>query len=148
MRGLNASRRQVLGAATALLGLAAAPRAWAAPYDRASFIIDARLPEGPPLIERARASSHPIADPQGEIIRLLLGPQGPVLTRAGTIIGLSTYTDFVLARDMFRNVGRSVRGVLALPLTRDEAAEPLLTLLHDACQRRCASQASAFLWLA
>ena len=148
MNALTASRREVLGATSALLGMALAPRArGATPAARASFILDARLPEAGALTARARG--HLIADPHGEIIRLLLGPQGKTLISAGAIIGLTTYTDFMLASDVLRGIGRAPRQPLALPLAKTDAENtPLLALLHESCQRRCASLATSYLWLA
>jgi hypothetical protein len=143
-----ASRREVLGATAALLGLAVAPRAVAATDEGAAFILDARLPEAAALAARARMAGHRAADPQGEMVRLLFGPQGKALTGSGTIIGLSTYSDFVLARDVLRDMGRAPREALALPLADHDAPPRLLALLHNACQRQCASQATSYLWLA
>jgi len=149
MSAFNASRREVLGAATMLLGMAVSSPALAFHSGQsASFILDARLPEAAALSARARQAGHRMADPQGEILRLLLGPQGRLLIGADTIIGLSTYTDFMLAGDVLRAAGRRPRGALALPLVPGKACEPLLTLLHEACRRRVPSLATSYLWLA
>lgn len=144
MNGLNASRRAVLGAMALLPGLGLAPRAWAA--GALHFILDARLPEAAAIRARAQAAGHPCADPADEIIRLLLSENGRAMTASGTIIGLTTYTDYALARDALRMQGRSVRRPHALP--GGEGGDPLLATLRDACMRRCASQATSFLWLA
>ncbi len=73
------------------------------------FIVDARLPDAPRLIEQARRGGHAIADPEGEIIRLMLRPGDPLSTYAGSVLGLTGYSDFVLARDALRMAGRPMR---------------------------------------
>ena len=146
MSGVAVNRRAVLGAMAVLPGLAMAPRAQATAG--LHFILDARLPEAAAIRARADAAGHPCAAPAGEIIRLLLSEEGPQM--AGTIIGLTTYSDYVLARDMLRMRGRRVRTPHALPhgLPGGEVGDPVLASLRDACARRCASRASSFLWLA
>lgn len=139
---LPATRREVLAATGALLAAGVAPRALGA-VRPALFLIDSRLPEGPALAAQARAAGHPSRDPQGEVIRLLLGEPG--LMQAGTILGLTSWTDFVLARDA---LARPVRSAHALPLARDEAVEhPLLAALLAACPGRENPRATSFLWL-
>lgn len=125
-----------------LPGLAMAPRAQATAG--LHFILDARLPEAAAILAQADAAGHPCADPAGEIIRLLLSD--PAWQMAGTIIVLTTYSDYVLARDMLRMRGRRVRTPHALP--GGEVGDPVLASLRDACARRCTSRASSFLWLA
>lgn len=145
-----ATRREVLAATAAALGLGLtlAPRQVGATPARTAFLVDSRLPEAAALAARARQAGHVVADPKREMVQLLLGPQGELLTGANTIIGLTTYSDLVLASDVLRGVGRSPHSALSLPLTGGEAPAPLLTLLHEACQRRCASLATSYLWLA
>lgn len=142
MSGVAVNRRAVLGAMAVLPGLAMAPRAQAAAGFH--FILDALLPEAAAIRARADAAGHPCADPAGEIIRLLLSEEGHQM--AGTIIGLTTYSDYVLARDMLRMRGRRMRAPHALP--GGDVGDPLLASLRETCARRCASQATSFLWLA
>jgi len=111
MSGVAVNRRAVLGAMAVLPGLAMAPRAQAAAGFH--FILDALLPEAAAIRARADAAGHPCAHPAGEIIRLLLSEEGHQM--AGTIIGLTTYSDYVLARDMLRMRGRRMRAPHALP---------------------------------
>lgn len=146
MSGPQVSRRDMLGIAGALLGLAVAPPAMAESRADAVFLLDARLPEAAALTARARASGHMSIDPQGEMIRLLTSEKARFWIDAGTVIGLTTYTDLMLARDVLRAIGRPIRQHLALPDGR--ADDPLLALLHQGCARSCASRATSFLWLA
>jgi hypothetical protein len=57
----------------------------------------------------ARAGGHTLADPQGEVVALLLAPHGRWLSANGMIVGLTGYSDFVLARDVLRGTSRPVR---------------------------------------
>lgn len=151
MSALPLSRRELLRAASITLGLAAGlgltTPALAASMGPA-FLIDSRLPEAAALAARARQVGGLLADAGGEMVRLLLGPHGEALIAASTLIGLSTYSDLVLARDVLRSRGRPLQGAIALPLAGHDAPAPLLGLLHSACRRRCGSQATSHLWLA
>ncbi|NOW45260.1 hypothetical protein FHW96_001415 [Novosphingobium sp. SG751A] len=142
MSGPNISRRAMLGAMAVLPGMGMAPRAWAA--GACHFILDARLPEAAAIRAKAEAAGHRSADPEGEIVRLLLSDEGRQM--AGTIIGLTTYSDYILARDILRMRHRQVDRPHALP--DGDAGDLRLASLRDACARRCASRATSFLWLA
>ncbi|WJT00896.1 hypothetical protein [Novosphingobium humi] len=146
MSGAYTTRRAVLGAMAVLPGLAMAPRAQAAAGFH--FILDARLPEAAAIRAWADAAGHPCADPAGEIIRLLMSEKDHPM--AGTVIGLTTYSDYILARDMLRMQGRRLRAPHMLPdgLPGAQGGDPMLAGLRDACARRCGSRASSFLWLA
>ncbi|WDF75118.1 hypothetical protein [Novosphingobium sp. KACC 22771] len=146
MSGPQLSRRYMLGVTGALLGLAVAPPVMAQRRAGAMFLLDARLPEAAALRARADAFGHRSIDPQGEMIRLLTGEKASLVNGAATVIGLTTYTDLMLARDVLRGMGRPIRHHLALPDGR--ADDPLLALLHQSCTRNCGSRATSFLWLA
>ena len=155
-----ALRRDILkgGAALGAAGFAGLPgMASALDFSGAPrFIVDGRLPEAPRLIAQARAGGHTLADPQGEVVALLLAPHGRWLSADGMIVGLSSYSDFVLARDVLRGTSRPVRH--AVSLNGMAHGEPVLhgggrvtralgALLGPA-PRRESARATSFLWLA
>jgi hypothetical protein len=69
---------------------------------------------GSPRLIAARAGGHTLADPQGEVVALLLAPHGRWLSANGMIVGLTGYSDFVLARDVLRGTSRPVRHAVSL----------------------------------
>ncbi|WP_194917457.1 hypothetical protein [Novosphingobium sp. NBM11] len=120
------------------------------------FIVDGRLPEAPRLIARARAGGHTLADPQGEVVALLLAPHGRWLSANGMIVGLTGYSDFVLARDVLRGTSRPVRhavslnGMAQMETTLDGGNRTTRTLdaLLGPAPWRENTRATSFLWLA
>jgi hypothetical protein len=116
------------------------------------FIADTRLPGAAALAATALRQGHAVADPRGEIVAHALA-QGPDWLRAdGPIIGLTSYTDMMLMRDLARAGGRPMRYAAlatgnALPLVdRLEGPEAaFVAALRDAPVRT--GRASAFLWL-
>jgi hypothetical protein len=140
-----------------LLPLAAMPTAVAVHARGASagairFIADTRLPAARALAVAARRAGHDVGDPQGEIVAHVLA-QGPDwLAARGPIIGLTSYTDMMLMRDLARGAGRPMRYASATqrkarPLIDrlDGAEAAFVAAIAHAPSR--AGQAGAFLWL-
>lgn len=116
------------------------------------FVADERLPGARALAAAARRAGHEVGDPQGEIVAHVLR-QGPDwLARRGPIIGLTSYTDMMLMRDLARGAGRPMRYASATqrkarPLIDrlDGGEAAFLAAIARAPSR--AGQAGAFLWL-
>lgn len=152
------ARRTLLkGAALLPVGqLAGAAPIAAAGRERPRFIIDHRLPEADHIAARARAQGCPIADPEGEIIRLLLDRRDPWLSTSGSIIGLTGWSDLMLARDALRMAGRPLLHASALRGGREErlighkdgrAGRTLASLLGGEEMRRL-TRTTSFVWAA
>lgn len=153
---MRADRRTLIKG-LGLLPLAAMPaavevHARGAPADAIRFIADTRLPAARALAAAARRAGHEVGDPQGEIVAHVLGQGADWLAAPGPIIGLTSYTDMMLMRDLARGAGRPMRYAGA---TRRKA-QPLIDRLDGAeagfltAIARAPSpigQAGAFLWL-
>ncbi|MBN8818493.1 MAG: hypothetical protein J0I80_07220 [Sphingomonas sp.] len=149
--------RRTLIKGLGLLPLATMPvagglKARGAPAGALRFVADERLPGARALAVAARRAGHEVGDPQGEIVAHVLR-QGPDwLTARGPIIGLTSYTDMMLMRDLARGAGRPMRYASAA----QGKARPLIDRL-DGCEAAFlaaiarapsrAGQAGAFLWL-
>lgn len=121
---------------------------------RARYVVDMTLPEAPQLARRIGKAGHDLHDPQREIVALLLSPQWD--NRGGPIIGLTTWSDFALARDLLRTSARPIRHAVVLEgsrpavvigARRGPAHRALMDLLGPA-SRHPAQRATSFLWLA
>lgn len=142
-----------LTASTAVLLPAGAAQAGAADGPL-RFVVDMRLPEAALLAERARQGCHGLHDPAGEIVHLLHAPEWR--SRGGVVIGLTTWSDFALARDILRTSGNPIRHAVALngPLPRlvagkaASAEQRMLAELLGPAPRRRDQRATSFLWLA
>lgn len=153
------SRRTFLKGVSACGGAALlipATGAGAAASAKPAFIIDGRFPDGADLARRARATGHPVYEPGGEMIVLLLDNAEDLLGRRRTIIGLTGYADLALARDFLRMHARPIHHTIALPdvgdrndhVTRSTVAAGLLASLAPLATASRTSRASSFLWLA
>ena len=115
------------------------------------LVADARLPGGRALAAVVREQGFPFIDPRGEIIAHFLGEGADWLRGPGPIIGLTSYTDMMLMRDVARQAGRPLRYAAARgraqPLVDrlDPAQSSFVASLRDAPVSR--RQARAFIWL-
>jgi len=152
------ARRTLLkGAALLPVGhLAGASPLPAAGRERPRFIIDHRLQEADHIAARARAQGCPVADPECEIIRLLLDRRDPWLSASGAIIGLTGWSDLMLAQDALRMAGRPLLHASALRDGKEErligradsrAGATLASLLGGEDMRRPA-RTTSFVWAA
>lgn len=150
--------RRTLLKGLAALPLAALPAAplLAAGGVPARFVTDGRLLGGRALAAFARGQGRDVTDPRGEIVALFMGRKTGWLASGGApIIGLTSYSDMVLMRDMARMAGRPMRYAaawsrMAPPLfdrLDGAVARQLVTLLRTAAPARARGRASAFLWL-
>lgn len=115
------------------------------------FIADARMPGARALAATARGQGLAFADPQGEIVTYFLGEGAAWLRTPGPIVGLTSYTDMMLMRDLARQAGR----LLHHAAIDDRAGTPgdglgpaqarLVATLRDAPAAR--GQPRAFVWL-
>lgn len=118
------------------------------------FVVDTRLPEAARLTQRARTAGQLPADPRGEIVALLLSAEWAGNT--GSIVGLTTWTDFALARDILRSSATPVRHAIALDGpnpgvilgTAGSPAHAALQTLLGPAPRQPGLRATSFLWLA
>ena len=115
------------------------------------LVADTRLPGAQALATAAREQGLPFVDPRGEIVAHFLGEGAGWLRAPGPIIGLTSYTDMMLMRDVAGQAGRSLRYAAA----RGQA-QPLVDRLEPAQAKFVASlrdapvsrrQARAFIWL-
>jgi len=152
------ARRTLLKCAAVLpvSQLAGASPLTAAGRAQPRFIIDRRLPEADRIAARARARNCRVADPEGEIIRLLLDRREPWLSVSGSIIGLTGWSDLMLAQDALRMAGRPLLHASALRDGREQrlidradsrAGRTLASLLGGEEMRRL-SRITSFLWAA
>lgn len=124
------------------------------------FIVDTRLPDAAHLIEQARRGGHPVVDPEGEIIRLMLRPSDPLTAHAGSLLGLTGYSDFILAQDALRAMARPMRYAARIDGTgrhmlfdredrngKSRTDTAIATLFDPAALIR-PSHATSFVWLA
>ncbi|MPT47563.1 MAG: hypothetical protein E2598_03975 [Sphingobium sp.] len=120
---LKADRRQILkgSALLSLLGATqASPLMASAGHVPMRFIVDRRLPEAEHIIGRARQANIPFFDPEGEIIHLLRTPDAGWLKDKGRIIGLTGYSDLMLAQDALREAGKPLLYVAALTGNKEQ----------------------------
>ncbi len=151
-------RRTVLAGAAALpmLGLAG-PALRNLFSESKQLIYDEKLSRAQLAAQRARAMGLGTQATGGEIATLLLGRgRADVSADAGSVIGLTGYSEFVLAGDILRRQGRAVRPIaqfdtsdnwLEQPQPGSEAHRLVAALLasEDAVPQ---SRATGFVWLA
>ncbi|MCW3834441.1 hypothetical protein ACFQ1E_04800 [Sphingomonas canadensis] len=153
---MSADRRTLLKALSALplAGLAGAgvPGA-ASAQDAIRIVADRRLPGVAALASAARRGGHAVSDPGGEIVAHVLAQGAGWLRSGGPVMGLTSYTDMMLMRDLAREAGRPMRfaaawnGGGAAPLA-DRGAEAQAALIAMVRRRPPpAGTASVFLWL-
>lgn len=152
---MQVDRRNLLAglAMLPLIGIPAAGLLKASTADATGvrLVADLRFPGGQALALAAREQGLPLIDPAGEIIALFLGEGASWLRTPGPIIGLTSYTDMMLMRDVARQAGRSMHVAVAdgqsVPLRHrlTPSQERLLTSLRDAPVAR--RQARTFIWL-
>ena len=94
------------------------------------LVADTRLPGADALAAAARAQGLPFVDPRGEIIAHFLGEGAGWLRASGPIVGLTSYTDMMLMRDVARQAGRPLRYAAA-----SGQAQPLVDRLEPAQAR-------------
>lgn len=152
------ARREVLKGTLALTaaGAVAMPAVAPArtPLGPPRYLVDMRLPEAVRLAGRARFAGHALHDPRREIVALLLSPEWQ--GQGGTIIGLTTWSDFALAQDMLRASATPIRHAVALDGpnpgivvgTAGSPAQRMLAELLGPAPRHPAERATSFLWLA
>jgi hypothetical protein len=115
------------------------------------LVADTRLPGARALAAAAREQGLPFIDPRGEIVAHFLGEGADWLRASGPIVGLTSYTDMMLMRDVAREAGRSLRYAAARGQARPlvDRLEPgqskFVASLRDAPVSR--GQARAFIWL-
>lgn len=115
------------------------------------LVADTRLPGAQALAKAAREQGLSFVDPRGEIIAHFLDEGADWLRASGPIIGLTSYTDMMLMRDVAREAGRLLRFAAASgqaqPLVDrlEPAQSRFVTSLRDAPVAR--AQARAFIWL-
>lgn len=156
---IKTSRRQILkgGALLSLAGLTQATPLMASAGQRAStrFIVDGRLPEAPHIIARAGRMNMPVFDPEGEIIHLLRTPGAHWLEGKGRIIGLTGYSDLMLAQDALREAGQRLLyvavldgecGHILLNQASGRTRETLTSLLHQPGALTGATRSTRFIW--
>lgn len=152
---MQVDRRNLLAGLAMLpvIGIPAAGllKAGAADASGLRLVADLHFPGGQALALAARKQGLPLIDPAGEIIALFLGEGAGWLRASGPIIGLTSYTDMMLMRDVAREAGRSMHFAAAdgqsVPLRArlTPSQERLLASLRDAPVAR--RQARAFIWL-
>ncbi|MGE4409438.1 MAG: hypothetical protein AB7D33_02565 [Sphingobium sp.] len=124
------------------------------------FIVDTRLPDAGHLIEQARRGDHAVVDPEGEIIRLMLRPSDPLPAHAGSLLGLTGYSDFILAQDALRAMGRPMRYAARIDgagrhmlfdreaRNGESSTDAAIATLFDPAALIRSSPATSFVWLA
>ena len=154
---IQANRRNILkgGALLSLVGVTQASPLMATPaHASMRFIIDQRLPEAPHIIARAQQASLPYFDPEGEIIHLLRTPNAGWLNGKGRIIGLTGYSDLILAADALRTAGKPLHYIAALNGEREQVllnratgktGDALAALLHQP-NGQPLSRTTRFIW--
>jgi len=152
------ARRTLLKCAAVLSAsqIAGTPALMAAGRERLRFIVDPRLPEAGHIAARAAMQGCAVADPKGEIIHLLMDPKQAWLTSQGSIIGLTGYSDLMLARDALRMAGRPLLYISALQGEQEtvlldrqasKAGRTIASLLASPDMQRLSSSTS-FVWAA
>lgn len=137
-----------------LAGIPAAGIVWGdvARADTIRFVADNRLAGGRILARVAARQGQDVADPAGEIVAYFLGQGAPWLAAGGSIVGITSYTDMMLMRDLARGAQRRMDYAAAL----DGKSPPLVERLDGpqagfvAALRTPSARpdrASAFLWL-
>lgn len=116
------------------------------------FVADERFPDGKRLAVAAIREGRDVTDPRGEIVAHFLGKNANWLESKQSIVGITSYTDMMLMRDLARSRGRKMTYAAAL----HGEAPALLNQLDVAHARFVTAlrsptvvpgQASAFLWM-
>jgi hypothetical protein len=153
---MKADRRSLLKLLS-IVPLAAVPlaglfRAEVASADVLRFVADDRFPEGKSLAAVAQREGYAVANPGGEIVSLFLGQGASWLADDGAIVGITSYTDMMLMRDLARNAGRRMRyasalagGAPALVDRLDGGEASFVASLRSPTMQP--GKASAFLWM-
>jgi len=139
------SRRTLLksGAGLALVTALGLPDIAQSAQSGLGFIIDGRLAGADNLLRLADGGGHRVYQPQGEVVRLLLGAEGRDLLGQGMIVGLTGYVDAMLAADVLRGLGRRVRSVDAIG-----PATPADQRFFASLRRSCGAATNEFFWVA